>query len=105
MEEQAWRQRVDAWQRHYRELLDALGPDFVTVDAEEQDARLSRVAELRDLLYAHACEGTYGDPVYGGNEGYRGWDSIGWVGDVQPRGYTDLEVSQRDKTEVSRRGL
>jgi hypothetical protein len=29
---------------------------------------------------------------------------IGWYGDVQPRGYTDIEVSQRDRTPISRDG-
>ena len=26
--------------------------------------------------------------------------TIGWAGDVQPRGYTDIEVSQREKTVI-----
>ena len=42
----------------------------------------------------------YGDPVYGGNRDFAGWDSIGWIGDIQPRGYTDEEVSGREKTEI-----
>ena len=32
------------------------------------------------------------DPVYGGNRGTAGWRSIRYVGDVQPRGWTDDEV-------------
>ncbi len=47
---------------------------------------------FRRLLYEHACEGTYGDPVYGGNRDQVGWRSIGYAGDVQPRGWTDVEV-------------
>jgi len=100
MEAHAWRQRIDGWKSQYRALLDALGDDFTAVDGDEQDRRLAAVPELRDLLYEHACEGTYGDPVYGGNRDLIGWQTIGWVGDVQPRGYTDVEVSQRDKTVI-----
>ena len=42
----------------------------------------------------------YGDPVYGGNRDQAGWRAIDWVGDIQPRGYTDVEVSQREKTPI-----
>jgi hypothetical protein len=100
MEAQAWRQRIDGWQAQYRTLLAALGANFTAVDGDEQDRRLRAEPELRDLLYEHACEGTYGDPVYGGNRDLVGWQTIGWVGDVQPRGYTDVEVSQREKSAI-----
>ena len=46
------------------------------------------------MLYAHACQGMYGAPEYGGNQGLVGWKNIDFAGDVQPRGYTDAEVSQ-----------
>ena len=36
----------------------------------------------------------YGDPVYGGNRDLAGWQAIGFAGDVQPRGYTDDEVTR-----------
>jgi hypothetical protein len=102
IEEQAWRQRVGAWQAQYRQLLDALGDDYADQTDDEQDRRLAAVPELRDVLYEHACEGTYGDPVYGGNVDFVGWDAIGWVGDIQPRGYTDAEVAQRKKSPIDR---
>ena len=102
MEARAWRQRVDGWQTSYQRLLDVLGDDFVQQSNDEQDRRLATVPDLRDLLYEHACEGTYGDPVYGGNRGFVGWDAIGWVGDIQPRGYTDVEVAQREKSSIDR---
>jgi hypothetical protein len=35
----------------------------------------------------------YAAPEYGGNRGLVGWEYIGYLGDVQPRGYTDAEVS------------
>ena len=36
----------------------------------------------------------YGAPEYGGNQNLAGWQSIELEGDVQPRGYTDAEVSE-----------
>ena len=66
-----------------------------TVDGATQDARLDALPEFRALLYRHACEGAYGAPEYGGNRDQAGWRAIGFPGDVQPRGYTDVEVSGR----------
>jgi hypothetical protein len=111
LEELAWRTRIEGslgiaarefngpvrgWQAVYREGVAALGDDFCDVDAREQDARLRAQKDLRALLYAHACEGAYGAPEYGGNRDLAGWQAIAFPGDVQPRGYTDAEVSQRD---------
>jgi hypothetical protein len=116
MEELAWRTRIEGsqgrperefngpvagWQAEYRAGLAALGADFAGVDAAEQDRRLAEAGDFADLLFDHACEGVYGDPVYGGNPDRAAWVAIRWAGDVQPRGYTDDEVSQRDKTEIS----
>jgi len=67
--------------------------DFTAVDGEEQDRRLRDHATFTRLLYEHACEGMYGAPEYGGNRDLVGWSYIGFDGDVQPRGYTDEEVS------------
>jgi hypothetical protein len=72
--------------------LAGLGDDFAEVDGEEQDRRLAADPAFGRLLHEHACEGTYGDPVYGGNQGTVGWQSVRFVGDVQPRGWTDDEV-------------
>jgi hypothetical protein len=36
----------------------------------------------------------YGAPEYGGNRDGIGWAYIAYEGDVQPRGYSDDEVSQ-----------
>jgi len=55
----------------------------------------SGAPEFRDVLYRHACEGAYGAPEYGGNRDLAGWRAIQFPGDVQPRGYTDDEVSGR----------
>jgi hypothetical protein len=108
-EELAWRTRIEGsqgvperefngpvrgWQEIYREGLAALGDDFVDCPPEEQDRRLRAVAQFRNVLYQHACEGAYGAPEYGGNHDLAGWRAIGFPGDSQPRGYTDDEVAQ-----------
>jgi len=110
LEEIAWRTRIEGsrgipereingptrgWQDVYRVGIAALGADFCTVDGVEQDRRLEVQRDLRVVLYGHACEGAYGAPEYGGNRDLAGWRAIGWEGDVQPRGYTDDEVSGR----------
>lgn len=87
---------VKGWQQEYRDGIVALGPDFVDLPAEEQDARLDAVPEFKQLLYGHACEGAYGAPEYGGNRDLAGWRAVGFPGDVQPRGYRDEEVTGRD---------
>lgn len=117
MQELAWRTRIEGsnglperefngpvvgLQQQYRDGLAALGPDFASVDADEQDARLADVPEFKTLMYHHACEGMYGDPVYGGNRDEVGWKMIGWLGDIQPRGYTKEEVESREKLEIRR---
>jgi hypothetical protein len=107
IEELAWRTRIEGsqgrperefngpvvgLQEQYAAGLAALGEDFVDLDGDEQDARLAADPAFRHLLYEHACEGTYGDPVYGGNHDQVGWRSVRYLGDVQPRGWTDDEV-------------
>jgi hypothetical protein len=109
LDELAWRTRIEGsrgiperefngpvvgLQERYRKGLAALGVDFASVGADTQDARLRANESFTELLYEHACEGMYGAPEYGGNQGLRGWRAIGFEGDVQPRGYTDEEVSQ-----------
>jgi hypothetical protein len=110
LEELAWRTRIEGsqgrperefngpvvgWQERYAGGIAALGDDFPHVDPDEQDRRLDADPDFKQLLYEHACEGAYGAPEYGGNRDARGWAAIGFPGDVQPRGYTDTEVSGR----------
>jgi hypothetical protein len=109
LEELAWRIRIEGslgmperefngpvvgWQEQYRDGLSALGADFASCTADEQDGRLQATEGFTALLYEHACEGMYGAPEYGGNRDLAGWRAIAFEGDVQPRGYTDAEVSQ-----------
>jgi Gluconate 2-dehydrogenase subunit 3 len=109
-EELAWRTRIEGsldrperefngpvvgWQQQYREGLAALGPDFLDLRPVDRDARLRAQPVFARLLYTHAVEGCYSAPEYGGNRDLRGWAAIGFPGDVQPRGYTDEEVTGR----------
>jgi hypothetical protein len=92
--EREWNGPVVGLQEKYRDGLRELGADFADVDGDEQDRRLRAAKRFRGLLYEHACEGMYGAPEYGGNRDLVGWRYIQFPGDVQPRGFTDEEVSQ-----------
>jgi hypothetical protein len=109
LDELAWRTRIEGsvgiperefngpvvgFQQRYREGLTSLGDDFASADTDTQDARLHTHESFTQLLYEHACEGMYGAPEYGGNRDLAGWRAVAFEGDVQPRGYTDEEVSQ-----------
>jgi len=92
-EERAWRARIEEWWIIYETGLATLGEDFLELSEAEQSERLSTTSkEFRELLFTHACESLYGDPVYGGNRDGQAWQAIDFRGDVQPRGYTDEEV-------------
>ena len=108
LEELAWRIRIEGsrgvaerelngpvtgWQQEYRDGIAELGADFATLPAVDQDGRLDAVPEFKQLLYEHACEASYGAPEYGGNRELTGWRAIGYAGDVQPRGWSDAEVT------------
>jgi len=108
LDELAWRTRIEGslgiaerefngpvvgWQPRYRAGLASLGADFAACDRDEQARRMRADPEFTRLVYGHACEGMYGAPEYGGNRGGVGWAGIGFAGDVQPRGWTDEEVS------------
>jgi hypothetical protein len=81
--EREWNGPVRGWQEIYREGIAALDDDL---DLDSQP-------ELEQLLFEHACEASYGAPEYGGNRELTGWRMIGYEGDMQPRGYTDAEVT------------
>ncbi|MCU1488636.1 MAG: hypothetical protein JWM85_41 [Acidimicrobiaceae bacterium] len=108
-EELAWRTRIEGslgipererlgpvagLQQRYATGLEALGADFTSLTPQAQDERLREQPEFTALVYEHACEGMYGAPEYGGNRDLIGWSNIDYLGDVQPRGYSDEEVSQ-----------
>ena len=67
------------------------GKAFKDLGPEEQDAILTEVeagtvpafagaAAFFALVRAHAIQGTFCDPYYGGNAGFVGWDLIGYPG-------------------------
>ena len=87
-----WNGPFVGWQSIYRDGLAQLDPRFLDLDARSQWRALGSIDELRQLLFEHACEATYGPPEYGGNRDLAGWTAIGYAGDVQPRGWTDAEV-------------
>jgi gluconate 2-dehydrogenase gamma chain len=68
------------------------GAPFAKLSAKDQDAVLSDLemnaatgftpdsAAFFNLVRAHAIEGTFCDPYYGGNANFVGWDMIGYPG-------------------------
>jgi gluconate 2-dehydrogenase gamma chain len=58
------------------------GKPFADLAAAEQDAVLTPIAETPffALVRAHTIQGTFCDPVYGGNANFVGWDMIGYPG-------------------------
>ena len=103
-----WKARLAKVKLAYDQGLAALdkasgGQGFLGLDAAGRDRILAtnpKVPDLpdgysgfTDMLFAHAIEGMYSAPEYGGNAGLVGWRDIGFPGDVQPRGYSDKAVS------------
>ncbi len=78
----------------YREGLVALDRDarasrgsaFADLSPDDQDAVLvgfeegQATSSFFTLMRAHTLQGMFGDPFYGGNAGFTGWDLIGYPG-------------------------
>jgi gluconate 2-dehydrogenase gamma chain len=68
------------------------GAEFVDLPAADQDAVLTELqygratgftgssSQFFDLVRAHMIQGVFGDPFYGGNANFAGWDLIGYPG-------------------------
>ena len=58
------------------------GRAFADLPAGEQDAVLAAVEDTPffSLVRGHTIQGTFCDPVYGGNAGFVGWDLLGYPG-------------------------
>lgn len=68
------------------------GDAFAALAPERQDAVLSDLEQNRatgftpssaaffDLVFGHTLEGTFGDPHYGGNRDFIGWELLGYPG-------------------------
>lgn len=120
-EERAWRLRIEGshgrpelefngpvpgLQKVYRDGLDALdkaaGPlGFAALPGAARDLLLKttqddKVLTMLDAAVGHTMEFFYGAPEYGGNRDLVAWNFTGYAGDVQPRGWTDDEVSEPD---------
>ena len=75
-------ERIDALSR------EAQGFDFAALPPDEQDQVLRVLEEggresdrlFFDLVLQHTKEGMFGDPAWGGNAGYVGWNLIGYPG-------------------------
>jgi gluconate 2-dehydrogenase gamma chain len=87
----------------------AKGNGFHQLAAVDQDAVLTEVergtaagftgssTQFFNLVRTHTIQGTFGDPYYGGNAGFIGWDLIGYPGirtQVTPADQTALEHDQ-----------
>lgn len=93
----AWRREVLRLRELYAQGLDELnrlarGPlsllpgEFAALPELAQDAILTALdlqrAPFFNALFAHTMEAVYSHPVYGGNRGYVGWNSVCYAGDV-----------------------
>lgn len=93
---------VPGLQARYLEGLDALdaaaGAPFSRLSLDQRVLLLQGAdPAFVALAYEHANEGSYGDPVYGGNAGGRGWAAIVFEGDRQPAGYTGRQMERPEE--------
>ncbi len=123
-EEAAWRLKIEGsqgraerefngpvagWQQTYRDGLAALDQaaagygfaGFAQMPLPTRELLLrsssdAAIEALVDVAFMHTLDAMYGAPEYGGNQDLAGWDFTGYMGDVQPRGYTDEEVENPD---------
>ena len=85
-----WRRQVQGWKDIYTAGLAGLDSaaegDFAAAPALQQDLVLLAMdlegSPFFAVLFNHTMEGTYAHPVYGGNQGYRAWQWLGFGGDV-----------------------
>ncbi len=104
--EREWNGPVTGLVERYESWLDALdaaaqeseGHPFAALDLSTRFKLLQNGdADFLKTLYEHAVEGTYGDPVYGGNYAERGWAAIDYEGDRQPIGYSAKQMAHPDE--------
>jgi len=110
VKELRWRSYLEAVQEKYHSGLAFLNRrsrilfrvDYPSLSTPRQKVLLTSLTlsphrEFLALLFQHAIEGMWSDPVYDGNADFTGWKHIGFAGDIQPRGYTDSETSEPDE--------
>ncbi|HEX3900962.1 MAG TPA: gluconate 2-dehydrogenase subunit 3 family protein [Mycobacteriales bacterium] len=103
-QEWAWRRRIAGLRKQYRsavkQLDAAAGGDFSKASQSTQDQILTKLGDVRGLIFTNTIEGMYSVPEYGGNRDTVGWQSVLWPGDSQRRGYTAKEVETSDGLDV-----
>ncbi|MED4600523.1 gluconate 2-dehydrogenase subunit 3 family protein [Paenibacillus validus] len=84
-----YRQGITAFDRLCQERY---GAPFVELTEEQQDGMLHEIegsltdeepdslAQFFAVVYEHTLEGTFGDPLYGGNRDAVGWKLVGFPG-------------------------
>jgi hypothetical protein len=104
--EREWNGPVTGLIEKYETWLDVLdqsardseGAAFATLDVGTRSKLVQKAdPELVSTLYGHAVEGTYGDPVYGGNHDQLGWAAIDYEGDRQPVGYSAEQMAHPEE--------
>jgi len=101
--EREWAGPVVGLVERYQTNLDTLQVSagerrFTTLALDERRSVVGGFdEEFVTLAYQHAVEGTYGDPVYGGNYLGLGWAAVGYEGDRQPIGYTARQMSHPEE--------
>lgn len=104
--EREWNGPVVGLITRYERGLDAIDADarvsfqspFASLDLVTRRGLVANAdAGFVALAYEHAVEGTYGDPVYGGNFEMRGWAAIDYEGDRQPVGFSARQMSHPEE--------
>ena len=103
-QEKAWRKRIPQLRKQVAAAVDALDKgaqadgykDFVSAPTTEQDQLLTKLADARDVLFGLTLDAMYSVPEYGGNHALSAWKEISWPGDIQPVGYTAVQVESND---------
>lgn len=104
--EREWNGPVKGLRAVYEEGLDAVdalaqasfSKGFALLEIADRRGLVNSIdAELFSLVYGHAVEGTYGDPVYGGNFEQAGWKAIDYEGDRQPIGFSANEMAHPEE--------
>lgn len=105
MPERSFSGPVTGLQGQYRSglaMVDAMAQpgqiDFASAPQPVQETilRADATAEFTGQVLSDTLDAMYGPPEYGGNAGLVGWRATRWPGDVQPRGYTPQQVTDRD---------
>ena len=82
----------------------AKGVPFTRLSSADQDAVLTTFqqtsAQFFNLIRTHTIQGTFGDPFYGGNANFIGWNLIGYPG---ARTSVSADLQRLDKKPESSR--